>query len=103
MRVIDGVGMRLLGERVDVVVDRLEAELCPDDRLAVRLRREHGERGRPVDVAALVVLHGERDLAQRAVGDHARAAPPVMQLIPDAWEHSEPVAPRGGREFDPGR
>ena len=87
-----GVIAGLLGERVDVVVGRLEGHSGAHDCGALRAGREHGEGGRPFKVAALGLLGQQRQSAQCRIGNLLGAAPPMVQLTGDLGEDAEPVS-----------
>ncbi len=88
-----GVIAWLLGERVDIVISRLEGHGGAHDRGAHRAGCEHGEGSRPFEVAALGSLGQQRQSTQMTGSGICWArALPMMQLARDLREDAEPVS-----------
>ena len=96
----DRVRARLLCQRIGVVVDRLERDQRAHHAHALRARGQHRVGGGTFEVAALLALGRERQLAQRRVGDRPRLLAPVAQLAPHVRVDIQPVARRGAGERD---
>ncbi|HEY3667520.1 MAG TPA: hypothetical protein VGL19_16045, partial [Polyangiaceae bacterium] len=85
------VGDRLLGEHVDVVVDRLEGDERTDRIAAVARAGQHRKRSGTLHVAALLERL-EREPAQLRIANPRGAAAPVAQLGGGRRKDEQPVA-----------
>jgi hypothetical protein len=87
----DGIGARLLAERVEVVVGGLEGDERAHRLAAAATRGEHREQSCAVHVPALGhAFH--RVCAKHGVGNLPRPSPPVGQLAPDRRQDASQIA-----------
>jgi hypothetical protein len=82
----DWIGVRLLGEHVQIVVGRLEGDQRTNHMVAVRSRNERGEPGGALAVTALA-LSFQCQATQNRIGYRVGFVTPLRKLTADAWKN----------------
>jgi hypothetical protein len=93
--VCDRVVLRLLGERVRIVVGGLKGDERPDRSIPVGCWGQCRECGGTLDIAPLGAVGLERETSQFGIGDFACAPTPIIKLALYARKYAQPVAAGG--------